>query len=339
VSPGELLEFVQENKEAPFRAKQISEWVWKKNVDAFEQMSNLSLSLRASLVQTYSIFKPEIASQQQSKDGTLKLTLQLEDNHLIEMVLIPARERVTVCISLQVGCALGCAFCATGEMGFIRNLEMYEIYEQVVLARKLAQQKYNQSLSNIVMMGMGEPLLNFDNVYGAIVWMTSANGMAMSPARITLSTVGIAQGIKAWADKQTGVQLAVSLHSANNTKRQHLMPVTKTNSLASLSQALVYYHQTTRQRITLEYLLLADVNDSLQDAQQLALFCKRFPVKINLIAYNPSSHSRFRASSKERTEAFSAFLESKNMLVQMRQSRGKDIDAACGQLVTQIHTR
>ena len=330
----DLQTFVKEKNEPAFRAKQIMEWLWKKNADSFDAMTNLSASLREELKKSFALDKLQIAAQQQSSDKSIKYALRLPDNHLIEMVLIPSQKRVTVCVSLQAGCALGCKFCATASMGFIRNLTSYEIYEQIFLANEFALEKYGNRLSNIVLMGMGEPLLNFDNVCDAIAWVTSAEGMAMSPSRITLSTAGIPEGIRKLADEQLGVQLAVSLHSADEIIRKRLMPIANTHSLSELSRALVYYHKQTGQRITLEYLMLADVNDSLEDASRLASFCRAFPVKINIIEFNGHSHARFRQASRERLEDFIAFLESKNMLVQLRYSRGRDIDAACGQLAT-----
>jgi 23S rRNA (adenine2503-C2)-methyltransferase len=339
VSFDDLQAFIKEKNESSFRAKQIVEWLEKKNADSFDAMSNIPLSLREELKKSFTLCKLQIASQQESTDHSVKYALKLYDNHLIEMVLIPSQKRVTVCVSLQVGCALGCKFCATASMGFVRNLTWYEIYEQVFLANVLAQEKYGNKLSNIVFMGMGEPLLNFDNVCEAIAKITSDKGMAMSPSRITLSTAGISEGIRQLADKHLGIQLAVSLHSADDMVRKQMMPVANKYPLPDLSKALYYYHNQTKQRITLEYLLLANVNDTLEDAGKLAWFCRPFPVKINIIEFNPNPLSPFRASSKERLEEFIAFLEARNMLVQLRRSRGKDIDAACGQLVTKNNGR
>ena len=330
---GHLLDFLKDNQEPTFRAKQILEWLWKKNVSDFEGMKNIPASLQKKLSENFSLVKLNLIAEQQSTDKTIKCKLQLYDGNHIEMALIPSGKRTTVCVSTQVGCALKCAFCATGTMGFVRNLSTYEMYEQIFIANDLAQQRYNNKISNIVMMGMGEPLLNFDNVCGVISWITESKGMGMSPSRITLSTVGIKDKIKDLADKNLGINLALSLHSANENKRKQLMPVAENNSLSDLAKALVYFHAKTNQRITIEYLLLADINDSLQDAQQLALFCRNFPVKVNIIEYNQHSNNPLKRSSKERTEEFVEFLSSKNMLVQIRNSRGKDIDAACGQLV------
>jgi 23S rRNA (adenine2503-C2)-methyltransferase len=329
----EIQQFVQSKGEPSFRAKQIGEWLWKKNVSDFSAMSNLSAKLRTELAQSFSLYKLQIVDEQISKDKSSKLALKLCDEQIIEMVFIPAKQRVTVCISSQAGCPLGCAFCATAAMGFARNLPAYEIYQQVSLAYQLAQERYKVRLSNIVIMGMGEPLLNFDAVSQAIRIITSPQGLEMSPSRITLSTVGIPDGIKRLADSNLNVQLAVSLHSADQRIRQELMPIAKTHSLQELSQAIQYYHRNTQQRITLEYLLLDDINDQVRDAEKLAVFCRPFPVKINLIEYNPNPFATYRQSTEERLADFVACLESKNMLVQVRRSRGKDIAAACGQLV------
>jgi 23S rRNA (adenine2503-C2)-methyltransferase len=328
-----LIQTLKEMGEPSFRAKQISEWLWKKNAGSFDAMKNIPVSLQKKLAEKYSLSKLKIVAEQKSMDKTTKFKLQLYDGNHIEMVLIPLSKRVTVCISSQVGCALGCAFCATGKMGFVRDLTAYEIYEQVIFANELSLQRYNGKLSNVVIMGMGEPLLNMDNVCEAISRVTSDQGMAMSPSRITLSTAGIADKIKHFADRNTGVHFAISLHTANDLKRKQLMPIAKNHSLSDISKALVYYHDKTNERITIEYLLLADVNDSLEDAQELALFCRSFPVKINIIEYNFNPNALFDRASKERTDEFVAFLLSKNMLVQLRNSRGKDIDAACGQLI------
>jgi 23S rRNA (adenine2503-C2)-methyltransferase len=328
-----IQQFVLSKGESSFRAKQIGDWLWKKNVSDFASMSNLSAKLRMELAQSFSFYKLQIAEEQVSKDKSRKLALTLFDGQRIEIVLIPTKQRATVCISSQVGCPLGCSFCATATMGFVRNLHAYEIYQQVFLASQWVQERYNVRLSNIVIMGMGEPLLNFENVSRAVQLITSPQGLEMSPSRITLSTVGIPDGIKRLADSHLNIQLAISLHSADPLKRQELMPIAQTHPLWEISQAIQYYHRTTQERVTLEYLLLDNVNDSLRDAEKLAVFCRAFPVKINIIEYNSNPFTPYRQSSEERVNDFVEYLESKNMLVQVRRSRGKDIDAACGQLV------
>lgn len=332
VTLAQLTDFCLQNGEKAFRAKQVYEWVWKKHAASWEDMTNISLSLRQLLQAHYSICHAHIVLEQESRDRSRKYLLQLQDESRIEMVLIPSDDRVTVCISSQVGCAMGCVFCATGNMGFKRNLTVGEIYDQVYMAHELAQEHYGVKLSNVVIMGMGEPLLNIDNVNEAINMITGNEGLAMSPSRITLSTAGVCEGIKQLAVLQPKIGLAVSLHCAIQAKREQIMPIAKTQSLMKLTDALKYYYQTTHQRITFEYLLLGGINDSEEDAKQLAMYCRSFPVKINVIEYNANAHTTLIRSTQQQRDAFIAYLEQKNMLVQLRHSKGLDIDAACGQL-------
>jgi len=328
----DLKNFLIDHNEKPFRAKQIYEWLWQKYVVDFDEMTNLSKDLRELLKKHFYFQAVSIEHLQISKDKTIKVAFKLKDGLLVEGVLIPVDNRVTACISSQVGCNLGCEFCATGKMGLKRNLTVGEIFHQVTEIMKLAHERYNLSLTNIVLMGMGEPLLNYNQVLAAIHHITSENGLGMSPQRITLSTVGLPRMIKKLADDQVKFNLAVSLHSANNKKRSGFMPVNKHNSLDDLREALVYFNQKTGQRITFEYLLMDGVNDSLKDAQEFAEYCKSFPVKINIIEYNSTADKRFKKSSNENFDQFVTFLKSKNLVVNIRRSRGQDIDAACGQL-------
>ena len=328
----DLKNFLIDHNEKPFRAKQIYEWLWQKYVVDFDEMTNLSKDLRELLKKHFYFQAVSIEHLQISKDKTIKVAFKLKDGLLVEGVLIPVDNRVTACISSQVGCNLGCEFCATGKMGLKRNLTVGEIFHQVTEIMKLAHERYNLSLTNIVLMGMGEPLLNYNQVLAAIHHITSENGLGMSPQRITLSTVGLPRMIKKLADDQVKFNLAVSLHSANNKKRSGFMPVNKHNSLDDLRDALVYFNQKTGQRITFEYLLMDGVNDSLKDAQEFAEYCKSFPVKINIIEYNSIADKRFRKSPNETFDQFVTFLKSKNLVVNIRRSRGQDIDAACGQL-------
>jgi len=332
LSPNEIKEFLAKKGEKAFRAKQIYEWLWKKPVSSFEEMTNLSKDLRSLLSENFSIQAVKIEDLQISKDKTIKFAFKLIDGALIEGVLIPTEDRATACISSQVGCNLGCEFCATGKLGLIRNLTVGEIFFQIVEIMNMAQEKYNLPLTNIVLMGMGEPLLNYDNVLKAMEMVSSENGLGMSPQRITLSTVGLPRMIKKLADDQVKFNLAVSLHSANEKKRSEFMPVNQRNSLAELRDALVYFNEKTGQRVTFEYLLLDEINDSLKDAKELAEYCKSFPVKINIIEYNSTSDKRFKRSSNDTFNEFVTFLKSRNMIVNVRRSRGMDIDAACGQL-------
>lgn len=332
----ELESFLVNNKEQKFRGKQIYNWLWKNNVSSFDQMQNIPKATRKLLNSTFSFFPVAIKHKQISNDGTIKLGFELADGNIAEGVLIPDKDRMTACISSQVGCNLGCKFCATAQLGFTRNLTAGEIVEQVMAVNNLAQENYGYSLSNIVFMGMGEPLLNYSNVLFAINRISSVDGMGMSPKRITVSTSGIAKMIKKLADDDVRFNLAISLHSANEIKRDEFMPVNKAINLDELKEAIIYFHQKTGTRVTLEYLLLDNFNDSLQSAEELARFSKAFPCKINLIEYNPVEGLPYKRSSREQTEKFVALLESKNMVVHVRRSRGKDIDAACGQLANKV---
>jgi len=256
----------------------------------------------------------------------------LYDNNKIEGVLIPSGKRNTACISTQVGCKINCTFCATGQLGYKRNLMYTEIYDQVIILNELALQKTGRSLSNIVMMGMGEPLLNYDSVKQAINYITGKVGLGMSPSRLTVSTVGIPEMIVKLADEQIKYNLALSLHSADNNKRKQLIPIAKKYSLNDLIVSLKYFYEHTHNRIIIEYLLLGDINDSTEDAEKLAKFCKNFPVKINLIGYNQVIGLNFKKSSETNIKKFKELLEAKNLIVNYRRSRGDDINAACGQL-------
>ncbi len=328
----ELTDFLVQNNEKPFRAKQIYEWLWKKHIKTFAEMTSISQSTRELLEQNFSMNTLKVVARQKSTDGTIKVAFQLRNEKRIEGVIIPSDSRVTACISTQYGCALACRFCATGKIKSGKNLFVYEIFEQVLCLKEIALEEYKLPLSNIVIMGMGEPLLNYDNVMLAIEKMTTDEGLAMSPQRITLSTSGITEGIRRLADDNIKFNLAISLHTANSAKRDNLMPVNKSNSLEKLSDSIAYFHRKTGTRITYEYLLLKDFNDSLNDAKELAEFCKVAPCKINLIEYNQTEDSPFQKSFSTKVNQFKDFLDSKNLIVNLRQSKGQDIDAACGQL-------
>lgn len=327
----EIICFMEEAGEKKFKAKQLNEWLWKKGVHSFNEMLNLSLDLRQKLAENFLLEHLSISEKLESRDGTIKFLFSLPDKHFIEGVLIPADKRVTACISSQVGCPLNCSFCATGQSGFARNLHFTEIYDQFLLMNKESLAAYQREISNIVFMGMGEPLLNYDHVLQSIELLTSSRGQGWSPSRITLSTVGIVEEIRQLADDHVKVGLAVSLHVADPEKRLQLMPVTASNPLPELQKALQYYASETGNRVSIEYLLLDEINNSIPDADKLLRFCKLFPVKINLIEYN-STDARYRKSSPQKTSAFMEYLEQKNMIVTMRHSRGDDIAAACGQL-------
>jgi 23S rRNA (adenine2503-C2)-methyltransferase len=295
-------------------------------------MTNLSRETRELLEQHFSFPILQAGKEFTDIDGTVKSTFLLSDNELIESVLIPADNRTTACISSQAGCALACKFCATGTLGFSRNLNFTEIFDQVVHLNRQSEKHYGKSLSNIVYMGMGEPLLNYDEVLKSIEKITSEESLGMSPQRITVSSVGIPDMIKKLADDKVRFHFALSLHAATNAKRDQIIPINKKYPLEVLSDALKYYHKKSGKRFTIEYILFKDFNDSIEDAKDLAIFCKSFPVKINIISYNPIEGSRFSQSTSERTQAFKEFLENKNMVINVRKSRGKSINAACGQL-------
>ncbi|MFP4041751.1 MAG: 23S rRNA (adenine(2503)-C(2))-methyltransferase RlmN [Bacteroidales bacterium] len=328
----ELVEYFLRKGRKKFRAKQVYEWLWTKGVTTFDQMTNLSSEDREELANEFFIQTIQIHQQQKSSDGTIKLSFKTYDNYLIEGVLIPAGNRTTACISSQIGCKLNCSFCATGTIKFKRNLTAGEIFDQVQYLNKLSLKTYQSSLSNIVYMGMGEPLLNYREVMQSINYITEKEGMNFSPKRITLSTVGLPDQIKQLADNNIKFNLAVSLHSAIEKTRSKLVPVNKKYNLEDLKEALKYFHNQSGKRITFEYLMLEGINDSLKDAKALAEYCKNFPVKINLIEYNPYSGLNYNKTKPDDLKAFQEFLEKRNMIVKIRKSRGQDIDAACGQL-------
>jgi len=328
----ELRVLISEMGEKPFRANQVYEWLWQKSASSFDEMTNLSKELRHKLSDNFVINAVVIDKEQRSIDGTVKLGFRLFDGHIIEGVLIPADGRMTACVSSQVGCSLACKFCATGFLPRLRNLSGAEIYDQVVHIARLAQQYYHQPLSNIVYMGMGEPLLNYKNVLNSIDRITQPDGLGMSPQRITVSTAGIAKMIKQLADDQTRFNLALSLHAANDEKRNQIMAINESNSLEVLSDALRYYYAHTKRGVTYEYIVFHLFNDTLEDARQLAEFCKIVPCKVNLIEYNTIEGVDFLKTTEDRLEIFQQYLEKKGITTTLRRSRGKDIDAACGQL-------
>lgn len=329
----DIKEFLAKNNEKDFRAKQIYQWLWQKNAQNFEEMSNLSKNLREKLEKEFIINPIKISTKLISDaDGSSKYTFSTHDNLYIEGVLIPEKKRLTACISTQVGCPLGCKFCATGTLGLKRNLNAAEIYEQVFLLNQEAEKLNERRLTNIVIMGMGEPLLNFDNTMRAIHYITSNNGMGMSPQRITLSTVGLVKQIKKLADSKPKFNLAISLHTAINSKRSQIMPANIRNPLPELIEALKYYYEKTQNRIIIEYLLIGGVTDTMEDAKALVEFCKNVPTKINLIEFNPVAHIDYKKSKKGDTFNFELHIKTKHLIVTYRKSRGQDINAACGQL-------
>ena len=328
----ELAEYLKSNNFPSFRAKQIMDWLWKKNVGSFEEMKNIGKNLQEFLNSNFIIDKVSLKDQQISKDKTIKCAFEVDKNSIVEGVLIPTKKRMTACISSQVGCSLACTFCATGRLKLLRNLSAGEIYDQVFHLKNEANSQYQKSLSNIVYMGMGEPLLNYKNVLSSINWICSEEGLGMSPKRITLSTAGISKMIKKLGDDEVRFNLALSLHAANDEKRNKIMEINESNNLDSLRDALTYFYEKTKSRVTFEYIIFDGFNDELSDARELAEFAKCVPCKINIIEYNPIDGEPFRQAQEDKVNQFALFLESLNMIVNVRRSRGKDIDAACGQL-------
>lgn len=339
-SLADLGEFLKEKGEKAFRAKQIYEWIWQKSCTDFALMTNLSQSLRNMLADNYSFYAVKVSEEQVSNDGTVKSGFELHDNHLVEGVLIPVDEdnRMTACVSSQVGCSLSCTFCATGYMDKKRNLDAAEIYDQVVLIHNQALKYFEKPLTNIVFMGMGEPLLNYQNVLEAINKITSPSGLNMSPRRITVSTAGIAKMIVKLADDNVKFNLALSLHAANDTKRNVIMPINDSNTLSILGDALEYFYAKTGNKITFEYILFHNFNDSEQDAQELARFVRRVPARVNIIEYNPIREANFAKPTEDKIDKFARILINKGVMTTVRRSRGKDIDAACGQLANKKST-
>lgn len=331
-SLNQLEEYLEQKDERRFRAKQIHEWLWKKSAHSFEEMTNLSLPLRKMLAEDFVINSLKEDFVQESEDGTIKMRFKLFDDNMIEGVLIPSKTRVTACVSSQAGCSLDCRFCATGFMKLKRNLFAGEIYDQIVLLTKKSIEAYGQPLTNIVFMGMGEPLLNYKNVLSAIDKITSKNGLNISAKRITVSTSGIAKMIKKLGDDGVRFELALSLHSANNLKRSKIMPINDSNPIQDLVEALNYFHEKTGNKITFEYILFDGFNDSVQDARELIDLCNKVPAIVNIIEYNTVEGVPYKKSPEKKREAFVGYLEQNGVITKVRLSRGKDIDAACGQL-------
>ncbi|MBK6545313.1 MAG: 23S rRNA (adenine(2503)-C(2))-methyltransferase RlmN [Saprospiraceae bacterium] len=317
-----------------YRLKQIEEWLWKHGVRQFEEMSNLSKNQRELLDLHFFIPSVLVEKMQTSNDGTLKFKFKLHDGYFIESVLIPVSDenRFTVCVSSQAGCSLSCAFCATGQMGLLRQLTASEIFDQYFIVNQKCLELYSKPVTNVVYMGMGEPLLNYKNVLHSIERLTSGKGPNLAPKRITISTAGIAKMIKKLADDQSKVNLALSLHAADDKKRNQIMAINETNNLASLMEALKYYYQKTKNRVSFEYIAFHEINDHSSDAKNLVRLCSQFPVMVNVIEYNPVRGLDFEKSSTDRINQFAKEVLKHGIMITVRRSRGKDIDAACGQL-------
>lgn len=328
----QLRDFFEKGGDKAFRGNQVYEWLWQKAAHSFENMTNLSKQTRKMLEDNFVINHIEVDSMQRSNDGTVKNAVRLHDGLIVESVLIPTKTRTTACVSSQVGCSLDCKFCATARLKQMRNLNPDEIYDQVVAIDKESKLYYNRPLSNIVFMGMGEPLMNYNNVIKAIDKITSPEGLGMSPKRITLSTSGVPKMIKKMADDEVRFNLAVSLHSAIDEVRTGIMPFNKTFPLKDLKESLEYWYSKTNRRISYEYIVWKGINDSQKDIDALVTFCKNVPCKVNIIEYNPIDDSQFQQATNETLNNYIRSLERNSIIVNVRRSRGKDIDAACGQL-------
>ncbi len=330
----QLQNFVAALGQPGYRALQMYDWLWNKGVQNFQECNNIPISMREHFESNFYIDGIAEDTVQISMDGTIKTRFRLIDHAMIESVLIPVPEdgRFTVCVSSQVGCSLSCKFCATGMMERVRNLTPGEIFDQVFKVNMQCMAYYGKPITNIVFMGMGEPLLNYKNVMTSIHHITGKHGLHMSPSRITISTAGIAKMISKLADDQSKVNLALSLHAADDDKRNEIMPINETNNLKALMAALSYFYKKTKGKISYEYIAFENFNDSTQDAYKLARLCQSFPVKVNIIEYNPVEGVHFVKSEENTIDRFARILREKNIMVTVRRSRGKDIDAACGQL-------
>ena len=332
LSKEELRDFFVANGDQAFRGNQVYEWLWSKGAHSFEDMTNVSKTIREMLENHFVINHIKVDKMQRSEDGTVKNAVRLHDGLVVESVLIPTNTRTTACVSSQVGCSLDCNFCATARLKRMRNLEPAEIYDQVIAIDKESRLYYNHPLSNIVFMGMGEPLMNYNNVMKAIEMITSNEGLGMSPKRITVSTSGVPKMIKKMADDEVKFNLAVSLHSAIDEIRSKIMPFSASFPLVDLRESLEYWYKKTKSKISFEYVIWKGINDNKASIDALVKFCKYVPCKVNLIEYNPIDDGEFQQASEESINSYIKALEASKIVVKVRRSRGKDIDAACGQL-------
>jgi len=328
----QLRDFFVKQGDKAFRGNQVYEWLWQKSAHNFDDMTNISLATRTMLENHFVINHIKVDTLQRSSDGTVKNAVKLHDGLIVESVLIPTKSRTTACVSSQVGCSLDCKFCATARLKRMRNLNPDEIYDQVVAIDKESRLYFDRPLSNIVFMGMGEPLMNYNNVLKAIDKITSSEGLGMSPRRIVVSTSGVPKMIKKMADDEVKFKLAVSLHSAIDEVRTSIMPFNATFPLSDLREALEYWYKKTKNRITYEYVVWDGINDKKKDVEALIQFCKFAPSKVNLIEYNPIDDGEFQQANSKAIDMYVSMLEANHITVTVRRSRGKDIDAACGQL-------
>ena len=329
---GQLKEILISNSFKPFRSKQILHWIWNKSVHHFDEMSNIPINLIEFLKENFVINFIKVHRMQKSSDGTIKNAIELYDGYIVECVLIPTKDRITACVSSQVGCSLNCKFCATAKLKRMRNLNPDEIYDQVVLIRKQSEEYFKRPLTNIVFMGMGEPLMNYSNVLKSIEKITSKSGLGMSQKRIVVSTSGVPKMIKKIANQGVKFKLAVSLHSAINEKRTSIMPFNDKMNLRELEESLSYWYKKTKKIITYEYVVWKGINDTDDDISALVEFCKKTPSKVNLIQYNNIDDPNFVQAPEHVLNKYIKTLELNNIKATIRKSRGQDIDAACGQL-------
>ncbi len=338
----DLKAFFLERGEKPFRATQIIKWIHQHGVDNFDDMTNVSKALREELSDFAEIRAPEIAIDDKSNDGTHKWLLRLDDGNCIETVFIPEEGRGTLCISSQVGCALDCTFCSTARQGFNRNLTVGEIIGQLWLAKNILQPnpEDDRVITNVVMMGMGEPLLNFEKVVKAMELMLDDNAYGLSKRRVTLSTSGVVPALDRLKDR-IDVSLAISLHAPNDALRDQLVPVNRKYPIKQLLDSCNNFMEgkANREKITIEYVMLDGVNDSDENARELAILLKHVPCKVNLIPFNPFPETRYKRSSNNRIHRFRDILENAGLIVMTRKTRGEDIDAACGQLAGKVNDK
>ena len=332
LSEDQIIDFFEKKGFDTYRGRQVYEWIWKKSIYSFDEMTNLSKDVRLMLETDFVINHIEVDKIQKSSDGTIKNAVKLFDDYTVESVLIPTDDRTTACVSSQVGCSLDCKFCATSKLKRMRNLNPDEIYDQVVTINNQSLKYFKRPLSNIVFMGMGEPLMNYNNLIESIEKISSDKGLNISQKRIVVSTSGIPKMIKKLADENLKVNLALSLHSAKEVTRNKVMPFSKKFSLLDIKESLLYWYSKTKRRITFEYIVWKDINDSIDEINALVNYCKSVPSKVNLIEYNSIGDESFKSASQSMINLYKDLLEKNKITVTIRRSRGKDIDAACGQL-------
>lgn len=332
IKPENLEQLLKKNKFLTYRSKQIQNWARKIDIQSFNQMSNLPNDLIKFLTENFKLNKSKVKTSKKSFDGTIKFAIQLYDNLIVEAVLIPSNKRITACVSSQVGCSLDCNFCATSKIKKMRNLEFYEIFDQIMLLNKESINHFSSPITNIVFMGMGEPLLNYKNVIESIDQITSDFGIGISYKKITLSTSGISKMIRKMADDNVKFNLAISLHTALEKTRNKVMPFSKSFPIKELVDSLEYWYKKIKRKITFEYLIWKEINDDFEHINALVSICKRIPSKVNIIEYNDTDNSIFRNADNKWINNYVTTLKENRIPVSVRRSRGKDIDAACGQL-------